>query len=265
MALDAGYTLPAAPTKPKAPATLSNIGSMIGKATSGFGSITGATPKTAYSGGYTGGLVDAFKGVGGASAGGAQAYVDALPPSPRPSPLPPQQSPGQPPTQGPATDPEVLIKQLLERLGIGQVDADLRSARERAIIGFGDPALASMAGFGIDPQAGVFAKQNYLSGNAELARIDKANERARKQIVDRLAARGLLRSGDLGYLEGEQAQAYGSAQYDARQKVLDYLTQAQQQAQERKNALRQSVIQSVMAAYQNYAQNPQQYMSLFGG
>lgn len=167
--------------------------------------------------------------------------------------------------QTPAMDPQVLINQLLERMGIGSIDKQLQADREKALIAWGDPALASQAGFGMDPQAGVFAQQNYLSGNAGLARLDKNRDLAKKAVINRLAAKGTLRSGDLGYLNQQEDQNYGNQRYDATQQLLTYLTQVAQQAQERKNALRQSVINSVMQAYQNYAQNPQAYMSLFGG
>lgn len=266
---------PAAPTKPKKPADPSagfaNIGSIIGSATSGFDGIKGKLPSVQFPGGApsVGGIADAFQGVGGAIAGGAGAYADAaggaqdppsitFPSAPAASPSPAV------PTQY-DTDPQVMINKLLEQLGIGSIDADLKAQRERAIIGWGDPSLAAMAGFGIDPQAGVFAQQNYLSGNAALAKLNKQHDLNAKGIVNRLAARGLLRSGDLGYQTGEENQAYASNQYEGRQKILDYLTQVSQQAQDRRNALRQSVIQSVMAAYQNMGQNPQAYASLYGG
>lgn len=264
---------PAAPTKPKKPpaADFSNIGSIIGSSTGGFDGIKGKTPTVQYPGGSAsqGDLIDAFRGIGGAIAGGAGTYVDAVGGSQDPPsatfPTPPAAGPTAAPPSQYDTDPQVMINKLLEQLGIGTIDADLKAQRERAIIGWGDPALAEMAGFGIDPQAGVFAQQNYLSGNAGLAKINKQHDLNSRGIVNKLAGRGLLRSGDLGYQTGEENQAYASNQYEGRQKILEYLTQISQQAQDRRNALRQSVIQSVMAAYQNMGQNPQAYASLYGG
>lgn len=180
-------------------------------------------------------------------------------------PVPVPQVPEPPKPTIADTDPQVLINKLLEQLGIGTIDSNLKALRERAIINWGDPALAAMAGFGLDPQAGAFAQQNYLSGNAALAKINKQHDLNSKAIVNRLASRGLLRSGDLGYQKGQEDQAYSSNQYEGRQAILDYLTKIAQDAQDRKNALRQSVIQSVMAAYQNMAQNPAQYATWFGG
>jgi hypothetical protein len=103
-------------------------------------------------------------------------------------------------------------------------DAWLREMARNAIIGFGDSTLAGMAGFGFDPQDAAFAKQSYLSGNATLARLDKAHDLQRKAIINRLASHGILNSGDLGYLEGEEGQQYGNQLYDARSSLLRYLT-----------------------------------------
>lgn len=132
-----------------------------------------------------------------------------------------------------------------QQLGISQIDANEKAARERAIIGFGDPALAGLAGFGLDPQAGDFARQNYLSGNSTLSRLDKDKADKRNAMINQLASHGILFSGDTGYQEGQQATQYGNAVYDARNKVLDYLRQVDQDAQDRKNQLRQMVISAM--------------------
>ena len=150
----------------------------------------------------------------------------------------------------------MALAQSLENQGIGSLDAWLKSAREQAIIRSGDPALAGMAGFGLDPQAGVFANQNYLSGNADLARLDRAKKLARQGIVNRLAARGILRSGDLGYLEGQSNIDYGNQEYDVRQNVLSRLSEFMQQYLDRKQALKNSTLNARLNAYQSAASNP---------
>lgn len=140
----------------------------------------------------------------------------------------------------------------MEKLGISQIDSDLKRAQEQAIINFGDPALAQMAGFGIDPQAADFAKQNYLSGNATLARLNKQHDLAKRSILNKLAASGLLRSGDLGYMLGQEDQNYGNTQYDARQQVLAQLAQYMRDYLDRKNALKQNVWNAYQNSFQNY-------------
>jgi hypothetical protein len=139
------------------------------------------------------------------------------PPEPGPGPGPAPE-PGPPPGIGPPPayyppgynfDPGVVAQQATQA-------AWAREAARNAIIGFGDPALAGMAGFGMDPQDAAFAQQNYLSGNATLARINKAHEHRQRAVINRLASHGILNSGDLGYLSGEEGQQYGNEQSDAR-------------------------------------------------
>lgn len=163
------------------------------------------------------------------------------------------------------TDPNVLASLALQQQGLSQLDANLKNARERAIIQFGDPALASEAGFGLDPQAGAFAQQNYMSGNAQLSRLDKQHDLARQAIINRLAAHGILQSGDLGYQEGQENQSYGNQVYDARQSVLDYLAGLMNTYNQQRQALSQSVIGARQQAIQNFLSNPDAYTAAFGG
>jgi len=51
--------------------------------------------------------------------------------------------------------------------------------------------------------------------------IDRANEDAKRQIINTLAARGILRSGATGFQLGRQNTAYTQANYGSRQKILD--------------------------------------------
>lgn len=162
------------------------------------------------------------------------------------------------------SDPGVLSSLGLEQQGLSQLDAALKSARERAIISFGDPSLAEEAGFGLDPQAGAFARQNYLSGNATTARIDHAHQLARQAVINRLVSHGLLNSGDTGYLEGEENRNYGNQSYDAKQQMLDYLAQLFQGYNDRRTQLKQGTVSARLAAIQSYLGNPDAYAGAFG-
>lgn len=157
-----------------------------------------------------------------------------------------------PPPYDPNTDPYLQSATNEANLGLAQADAALKKAREQAIIRFGDPALASLAGFGLDPQAGAFAQQNYISGNAALARLDKAHQLRQKAVIDRLAAHGILGSGDLGYLSGEEGSLYGQQVYDARNQLLDYLSNLYNNYLTSKAQIRQAQQQAASAAYQNW-------------
>jgi hypothetical protein len=172
--------------------------------------------------------------------------------------------PAPPPQFNGSTDPNVLASLALEQQGLGQLDAGLKSARERAIISFGDPSLADEAGFGIDPQAGAFAKQNYLSGNATLARIDKSHELARQAVINRLVSHGLLKSGDLGYGESEADSQYGNNVYDAKQQLLDYLANLFGSYNDKRTTLQQSTLNARMNAINQFLSNPDAYGAAYG-
>lgn len=197
-------------------------------------------------------------------AGATDSYSNPLPPVYQPQ--APGPSAAAPPTVGSnnvsggggyLADPGYQLALQQQQMGIAQLDAQTKAAIEQAITNFGDPALASMAGFGLDPQAAAFARQNYLSGNAALARLDKQHEQARKAVIDRLAGRGLLFSGDLGYGVGEADSQYGNQVYDARQALLQYLNGVQSQALAQKQSLGSAVVNALQNAYSNVLSHPE--------
>lgn len=134
--------------------------------------------------------------------------------------------------------------------GRAQIAAALKSLRERAIIGFGDPNLTGV-GFDLDPVTKAQTQANYDSGNATLARLSHSNDLSRTAIINSLASSGLLHSGDLGYRQQEQGRAYGNQIYDARQQLIDYLTRGAQDALDRQNALGMAVTNAYQGAYAN--------------
>jgi hypothetical protein len=158
-----------------------------------------------------------------------------------------------PPSFDFTTDPGYMMALSNQQMGNTQLDAALKSQREQAIINFGDPSLASMAGFGMDPQAAAFAQQNYISGNSTLSKLDKAHKDARTAVINHLAGTGLLFSGDTGYQGGQADSTYGHNVYDARHAVLDALTGMANQNMAGKQANNNQLTQALMAAYQNYA------------
>ena len=107
-----------------------------------------------------------------------------------------------------------------------------------------------MAGFGFDPQAAAFAQQNYLSGNADLAKLDKSHNLARQAVINRLASHGILNSGHLGYGEGEADQQYGNQVYDNRTALLNLLRGFQSQVLTGKQKNQQLLSDAKFAAEQ---------------
>lgn len=146
-----------------------------------------------------------------------------------------------------------------EQLGLSQSNAALNNLIQQRIISYGDPALASMAGFGLDPQAAAFARQNYISGNAQLARLDKAHQQNLRNVINTLAAHGILNSGDTGYQTGQEDSAYGNNVYDAQQAALADILGYRNNTLSQQQQLHQSVIDALQNAYNTYVQNPQFY------
>ena len=80
----------------------------------------------------------------------------------------------------------------------------------------------------LDPTTQALAQQNTASGLSTEARLNQAHQFAVRQIKNALNARGLLGSGEAGYQLGKEQTNFAQGQYDARQKLLDYLSSYQQ-------------------------------------
>lgn len=167
-------------------------------------------------------------------------------------------------TGGVTFDVNTLLQQALQHLGYSQLDDSLNAARSQAVIKFGDPALASMGGFGIDPQAGDFARQNYLSGNADLARLDKQRDLNRQALINKLAGHGLLNSGDLGYGLNQAESSYGNSRYDLTQGYLKQLSDLLAQTLSQKQTLRSNVSNAILSQFGNLIKDPSKLAGIYG-
>jgi hypothetical protein len=156
----------------------------------------------------------------------------------------------------PNTDPAYLAGLGNEQLGMSQAAAQRQAESEQALIQFGDPSASAWAGFGLDPQGADYARQNYLSGNATLARIDKSHNDARAAVINQLAGRGMLFSGETGYQQGQADQTYGHNVYDARNAVLAALNGYQNTYLDRASSLRDSLMTLLSNLYMGHIQNP---------
>lgn len=157
---------------------------------------------------------------------------------PKPKPLNPY-TPAAPPVYGGspaaassvspfATDPAVALAQAQAQQGNTDLDAWLKAQQDRA---------------SLDQQTGL----DRLAHNQQLDHMS---------IVNNLAARGLIRSGDLGYREKESAYQFGNQQQDLRQAILDKLAGYTQSYLQQKQALQAAVLQAMQGAYANAAANP---------
>lgn len=130
----------------------------------------------------------------------------------------------------------------------------------RALGQFGEPLSLESANqaFGSDfvnqaglgellGQANQLAEQTTGAGLSVTARLEKAHKDAVRQIRNSLAARGLLRSGELGHQLQEQQGAFDTGQYDARQQLFDFLSAVQSGYVQAQRARQQQLTQAQMA------------------
>lgn len=174
-----------------------------------------------------------------------------------------QQAP--PPSSGPSFDPNAwksdpgyLMALAAQQQGDTQLDAWLKQGRTSQLIDFGDPNM-SISGFNLDPATKAMIQQNTASGNSQLARLDQNHALGLKSVINTLAGRGLLNSGETGYQQSQQDQLYGHNVYDARNALLSHLSDQYQSYLQQRNQYQQSVAQAAQAAYANYAAQAANY------
>lgn len=157
------------------------------------------------------------------------------------------------------TDPTVQLAKEQEQLGLSNIKTQLQTLIDRIVANYGDPAIASMAGFGLDPQAAAFAQQNYLAGNAELARLDQGHKQNLQKIINQLAGHGLVFSGETGYQTGLEDKAYGNNVYDAQSNALQQILAAMNTAEQQRQQVESNLQNAYENAYNVYASNPELY------
>lgn len=157
------------------------------------------------------------------------------------------------PLGGILTDPSVVQAGLARQQTIQDANAALRQQRSQALIGYGSPDLARSLGDTVDPNTASAAGANQYS---VLANLLHQQQTGRRGILNSLAGRGLLASGDLGFQEGELARGYGQASYDALNNLLGQLSGylgtnvgAQQTAND-------GYLQALLASFARMGQNP---------
>lgn len=100
-------------------------------------------------------------------------------------------------------------------------------------------------------------KANYDAGNSSLSRLDRSHKQNLQSIINTLAGRGLLFSGDTGYQSNQENTQYGNQSYDLHQQALADILGYRQGALQQQQGLHQGVVDALMQAYQNYIQHPE--------
>lgn len=175
---------------------------------------------------------------------------------PAPAPSPVTKAPNSPIFN----DPGYVAAAAAARAAQQQANAQLAAARSRALIDFGDPSLLSGLGFAVDPNTAAAAKANQYSF---LAQLHRAEATRRRGILNSLAARGILNSGETGYQQGQEGIWEGQQTYNAEQALLDRLNTYLNNYLNSTNAAQANVNAALQQAYANYAANPSLFQSPF--
>ena len=179
-----------------------------------------------------------------------------------PAPAPPGATPYAPAPFSYMSDPGYVSSLAAEQAGRASLAAALRERRNQAFTAFGDPEWAAKFG-DVDPQAIEAARSLTKAGLSAKARLDRNRKLRRRALVNQLAARGMLRSGELGFGEREEEGEYGRNLYDAQQEVMRQVGEAQSQTLSQQQQLRNAVIASLQQAYSTYSSNPYLYSGAF--
>lgn len=163
------------------------------------------------------------------------------------------------PTSAYQQDPGVAAANAQREQGLAALDAAMKAARSREIIAWGDPLLASQAGFTVDEATAALAAQNYAAGLSYKARLDRASKLRRKALLNRLAGRGVLFSGGFGVGTSDENLLAAQETYDASEAVLGRLRQIAENDIRGRMALNQGVTQALIDAYRFYAEHPEMY------
>lgn len=134
--------------------------------------------------------------------------------------------------------------------------AQAAARAQQAFIGFGEvPNLPQglfdpIFGTASDTATSQLASKNTEEGLSLLARIQKQRADVQQRIIDQLTGRGILRSGETGYQLGQNGLAYKQAQFDARQKLMDYLNGILQQVTSARGERQRDLASELTAAFQ---------------
>jgi hypothetical protein len=168
----------------------------------------------------------------------------AKPPAPKPAPNP---------LAGILTNPGVVLAGMNRDQTLGNANALLRQGRSQALINYGDPGLARSLGVAVDPNTAAAAQANQFSTTANLAH---QNQIAGRNLLNNLAGRGLIHSGELGYQQGEQARSYGQASYNDAQNLLASLNQQLQGYTSTTQGAQNAYLNALLGAFGTYGTNP---------
>lgn len=133
--------------------------------------------------------------------------------------------------------------------------AQLMQAIQNAIVRFGE-IPEGYTHQALTPEVQALAQQNTDAGLSLVARLNQQNQLGQRGILNDLAARGALQSGETGYQLGQLGLGYRQQQYDARQELLDYLNGVQSAFAQNQLGREYQLGQGILESQQAQASQP---------
>lgn len=142
--------------------------------------------------------------------------------------------------------------------------AQLQQAIQNAIVRFGE-APEGYSHEALSPEVTALAQQNTDAGLSLVARLNQQKDLGQRGIMNDLAGRGMLQSGETGYQLGQLGLGYRQQQYDARQELLDYLGGVQSAFAQNQTNREYQLGQGILESQQTQAGQPWNYGGYSGG
>jgi hypothetical protein len=100
-----------------------------------------------------------------------------------------------------------------------------------------------------------------IAQTTDLERMRQSQKLGREDIVNRLAGQGIIRSGDLGYLQGLASQDFAAQEGDLRGKYLNQSNAWWGKYLQQKQALKNATLGSHQAVWNALLKNPELWSS----
>lgn len=164
-----------------------------------------------------------------------------------------------------ANSPYVVAAEALAQQQLAALKSQMGASAARALVNLGDIGLAKqVAGITLPGGTADLVRQANQSGTSVLSQLGYRHGQQQTAIPARLAGAGFYRSGETGYLLGQEARQYGQQQYQARSSTLDYLNNLYNQFLSAQFGIQQGELSARMQAYQSALANLGAYLPAGG-
>jgi hypothetical protein len=164
-----------------------------------------------------------------------------------------------------ANSPYVVAAEALAHAQLAALKSQMGASAARALINLGDVGVANqVSGITLPGNTAGLVSEANKAGTSILSQLGYRHGQQQAAIPARLAGAGFYRSGETGYLLGQEARQYGQQQYQARSSTLDYLNNLYNQYLSAQFGIQQGELSARMQAYQSALANISAYLPAGG-